>query len=54
MVSALAPLGWLIDPRDLNLRRRWLEIRRLHDFDRQFNLNGPTVGAGLRREVAPS
>ncbi len=54
MASALARLGWLVDPRDLIYVIGGWSYGGFTNFDRVFNLNGPTVGAGIEREVAPS
>jgi opacity protein-like surface antigen len=54
MASALARLGWLIDPRDLIYVIGGWSLGGFTNFDRVFELNGPTVGVGLEREVAPS
>jgi opacity protein-like surface antigen len=54
MVSALARLGYLIDSRDLVYAVGGWSYGGFTTFDRVFNLNGPTVGGGIEREVAPS
>jgi opacity protein-like surface antigen len=54
MASALARLGYLVDPRDLIYAIGGWSYGGFTTFDRVFELNGPTVGAGIEREVAPS
>ena len=54
MASALARLGWLVDPRDLVYVIGGWSYGGFTNFDRVFELNGPTIGAGIEREVAPS
>jgi len=54
MASALARLGYLVDPRDLIYVVGGWSYGGFTTFDRVFELNGPTIGAGWEREVAPS
>jgi opacity protein-like surface antigen len=54
MVSALARAGWLIDPRDLIYVIGGWSYGHFTSFDRVFALNGPTVGAGIERQLGRS
>jgi opacity protein-like surface antigen len=54
MASALARLGWLVDPRDLVYAIGGWTYGGFLTGSRPFELNGPTVGVGFEREVAPS
>ncbi len=54
MASALARLGWLVDPRDLVYVIGGWTYGGFTTGGRVFNLNGPAIGAGIEREVAPS
>jgi opacity protein-like surface antigen len=53
MASALARLGWLIDPRLLVYATGGWTYGSFAQGSRVFGLNGPSVGAGIEREVAP-
>ena len=52
-VSALARLGWLVDPRDLVYVVGGYTYGGFEWGTRTFGLNGATVGAGWEREIAP-
>lgn len=59
MVSALARLGVLVDPRDLvygigGWSYGGFTAGAFTSGLHPFNLNGPTVGVGIEREVAPT
>jgi opacity protein-like surface antigen len=54
MASALGRLGWLFDPRDLAYVIGGWTYGSFTTGSRVFGLNGPTIGAGIEREVAPS
>ena len=54
MAAALARLGWLIDPRHLVYATGGWTYGSFAQGSRIFGLNGPSIGAGIEREVAPS
>ena len=54
MASALARLGVLIDPHHLVYAIGGWTYGGFAQGSRIFGLNGPTIGAGIEREVAPS
>ena len=54
MISALGRAGWLIDPQDLIYVIGGWSYGHFTNIDRVFAMHGPTVGAGIERQVAPS